>query len=106
MGSYCQLYVAGYPVSSSKSFLYPADAGLFASGDRRVYARRVSSKNPLVWGNLDDDREETAFEYRTSARKVAERLDVMGFTLKVCEEVFETMRNEQLQNGYVFSEDA
>jgi hypothetical protein len=105
MGSYSELYVSGHPVSSNKSSVYPADASLFASADKKVYERRVSDRNPLVWGHLDSDEYETAFEYRTSAKKVAERLDVMGFTLRACEEMFEAMREMQLSNEYIFSEE-
>lgn len=71
-----------------KSTVDPTVMTMFGNDDRKVYVRKRSEANPLVWGEIDDDEEETAYEYRSTAREIAERLDVMGFTLREAEEQF------------------
>lgn len=61
---------------------------MFGRGDQTTYVRKCSEANALMWEEIDDDKQETAYEYRSTAREVAERLDVMGFTLREAEKQF------------------
>jgi hypothetical protein len=89
MGSYTDLEIAGYPVWTQKSYVDPVIMTLFRETDKRIYKRRVSERNPLVWGVLKNKKLETAYEYSIETGLAAHRLDVMGFTLKKAKEQFE-----------------
>ncbi|MDP9438797.1 MAG: HEPN/Toprim-associated domain-containing protein, partial [Actinomycetota bacterium] len=65
-----------------KSLVDPAVMTMFGGNDRRIYVRQ------RLDADFGEDEEETAYEYRSTARLVAERLDVMGFTLRGAEERF------------------
>ena len=82
MGSYTELTVAGYPLITSKGAVIPEVMTVFRETDRRVFTRRVSERNPLVWGTPDPDNQEiaTAIEYSCMTHQAIHRLDVMGFS--------------------------
>ena len=94
MGSYTELTVAGYPLVTSKSEVVPEVVTIFRETDRRVFTRRVSDRNPLVWGAPDPDNQEieTAIEYSCPAHQAIDRLDVMGFSIRRVRESFEASR--------------
>src|SRR5436190_10236046 len=90
MGSYAELYLAGYPVYTTKSAVRPLVMTVFREDDKHVYERKLSERNPLVWGELEgDDELETAYEYSAAVEHVKQRLDVMGFSLEAAERAFE-----------------
>lgn len=100
MGSYTDLTVASYPIITSKSFVNAEAMTIFRETDRRVFTRRVSERNPLVWGEpqcRDDARTETAIEYACETGKVIDRLDIMGFTMRRVREEFEIGRQTELK---------
>lgn len=88
MGSWSDLYIAGHSIVSMKSLVDPAVMTMFGRNDRKVYVRKRSEAESSAWSEFDGDEEETAYEYRSTAGEVAERLDVMGFTLREVEEQF------------------
>ena len=98
MGSYTELTVAGYPLVTSKSEVVPEVMTIFRETDRRVFTRRVSDRNPLVWGAPDPDSQEieTAIEYSCPAHQAIDRLDVMGFSIRRVRESFEARRQLKL----------
>lgn len=99
MGSYTELSVAGYPVVESKSAVVPEAMTVFRETDRRVFTRRTSERNVLVWGVPDDSEEdeiETAIEYSCETASVIDRLNVMGFTLSRVRREFESGRRAEL----------
>ena len=98
MGSYTELTVAGYPLITSKSEVIPEVMTVFRETDRRVHTRRVSERNPLVWGVPDPDNQEieTTIEYSCLAREAIDRLDVIGFSLRRVRESFEAGRQLRL----------
>ena len=98
MGSYTKLTVAGYPLVTSKSEVVPEVMTIFRETDRRVFTRRVSDRNPLVWGAPDPDNQEieTAIEYSCPAHQAIDRLDVMGFSIRRVRESFEARRQLKL----------
>ena len=98
MGTYCELYIADYPVLSSKSQASPIAMTLFRQRDKRVFERRCNERNQIKWGHAgwDTDEEEKVVEYTASVREVRDRLHVLGFTLSRLEADFESEKAEHL----------
>lgn len=88
MGSWSDLRIAGHPVDYMKSTVDPTVMTMFGGEDRKVYVRKRSNANPPRRGEFDEDEEQTVYEYRSTAREVAERLDIMSFTLREAEARF------------------
>lgn len=107
MGTYCELYIADYPVLSSKSQASPFAMTLFRESDKRVFNRKCNDRNQIEWGhaNWKTDDEETAVEYTASAREVRDRLRVMGFTLSRIEAEFESEKSKHLEYLRELNED-
>lgn len=99
MGTYCELYIDNYPVLSSKSNAVDVVMTLFREEDKRVYERKVSERNPINWGHLEDDGEvETVYEYSNTVANIIDRLEVMGFTIPRVEREFKQEINERIQS--------
>ncbi|GGP47127.1 HEPN/Toprim-associated domain-containing protein [Shewanella saliphila] len=97
MGSYTELYIDDYPVLSSKSYVDPEVMTLFTESNKKVFTQKVGSRNPLVWGELQDEEEclETAHHYKSSVKNTIERLEVMGYTMAFVKRQFEDSVNER-----------
>jgi len=98
MGTYCELYVADYPVFSSESQASPIVMTLFREGDKRTFDRKCVERNQIEWGHADWDPTEVEriVEYTASVREVCDRLRVMGFTLSRAMAKFEYGKAERL----------
>ncbi len=98
MGTYCELYIADYPVYSTKGGVDPIVMTIFRESDKRVFERKVSERNRLAWGHLeleDEDEVETVYEYSNSVVNIRQRLEVMGFSLRRArDEFYEGIREE------------
>jgi hypothetical protein len=108
MGTYTELTVAEYPLISSKSEVVPELMAVFRESDRRVFVRRLSDRNRLVWGEPDagDDQDsETAIEYSCETRKVIDRLEVMGFGFRRVRLDFEAGRQSELEKYSSWAEE-
>jgi len=107
MGSYCELYIADFPIFSSKSYVYPVVMTLFREIDKAVYERRVAERNPIEWGHIeaDVDEIETVVEYRAPAKHVIQRLNVLGFTLDRVREEFQETKAAEVQKLREWSDD-
>jgi len=110
MGSYTEISVAGYPLIDSKSFVIPELMTVYRETDKRVFERKVFERNPLVWGTLDKAEEanqetERAVEYSTEAKKIIDRLNVMGFTLARARSEFEAGRLSEIAKFESWAED-
>ena len=99
MGSYTEFSVDGYPLVETKSYAVPEVLSVFRESDKRVFQRMFSERNPMVWGKVkpEDDEMETVILYQASAEKIAQRLDIMGFSLRRAEQDFERLRKERLE---------
>lgn len=95
MGSYCELYIADYPVFSSKSYVSPAVMTMFRENDKAIFQRRFGERNQVEWGHFDpeDDDLETAVEYRAKVKDLRQRLDIIGFSLDRVRSEFEEARS-------------
>jgi HEPN/Toprim N-terminal domain 1 len=98
MGTYCELYIADYPVFSSKSQASPLVMTLFRERDKKVFDRKCAYRNQIEWGHADWDPTETerVVEYSASVREVRDRLRVMGFTLSRAKAEFDSVKAEYL----------
>ena len=95
MGSITDLSVDGYPLLQTKSAVIPEVMTIFRETDRRLFVRNLSERNELIWGKPDThltDETETAVQYVSEAYKVADRLNVMGFTMRRVRDSFEPAR--------------
>ena len=108
MGTYCELYVADYPVFSSKSQASPIVMTLFREYDKRVFDRKCIERNQVEWGTTDWDTSEVerVVEYTASVREVRDRLRVMGFTLSRAMGEFECAKAEHLDYLRKLNEDS
>ena len=99
MGTYTELAVAGYPLITSKSAVVAEVMTIFRETDRRVFARNISERNVLAWGQHEgEDEVETAIEYSCDSRCAIDRLNVMGFTLRRVREEFEHAREHEIED--------
>jgi hypothetical protein len=109
MGSYTDLTVDGYPILESKSYVVHHMMTLFQESDKRVEVKKISQRNPLIWGEVapdEDDEEEVEITYRCEVWKVADRLDVMGFTIRRAREEFEAARTSELEKYTAWAEES
>ena len=99
LGTYTELEVAGYPLWSTKSAVDPEAMTVFRETDKRIEKRKLSARNPLVWGPFEgsEDEVETAVFYACRVGHVRARLDVMGFTLDRVRCEFEMLRNDEME---------
>ncbi|MBE9510281.1 MAG: hypothetical protein IMY71_05335 [Bacteroidetes bacterium] len=88
MGSYCELYINGCEVFSSKSYVVPEVMTLFRESDKVVHKNIVTED--------DDEYEQTVVEYKALATNVTQRLDIMGFSLKKVMDDFESIRANKI----------
>lgn len=107
MGSYTDLSVGGYPILETKSAVLPEAMTVFRETDRRVFTRRVSERNALVWGvrNENNTEIETAIEYSCEVGHAIDRLNVMGFTLDCVQREFELGRQTTIAKFESWAED-
>lgn len=98
MSSVCTFELAGYPVEETKYYPIPELMVFFRERDRRVFVRKVSERNPLVWGNCEEtDSEEEAYIYSIETCQFNARMDLLGFTLATTKSNFEESKLNQLE---------
>lgn len=83
MGTYCELYINGCEVFSSKSYVVPEVMTLFRESDKVVTEG-------------DDEYEQPVVEYKALVANVIQRLDIMGFSLKKVVDDFESIRRNKI----------
>ena len=107
MGSYCDLYIADYPIFSSKSYVSPVVMTLFRETDKTVYDRKVIDRNPIEWGHIEAEADEieTVVNYRAPIKHVRDRLNVLGFTLDRVRQDFNNARVAEAQKLREWSEE-
>jgi len=87
MGSIAELYFSDYPVNETKNYL---DQWILKESDKRVFQRKISERNEIIWGSQEDgDETETAYVFETSVLTIINRLEVQGYTIEVCKKNFE-----------------
>lgn len=93
MGSIAVLCFSEYPVNETKNYL---DQWIFEESDKRIYQRKVSERNEMVWGKHEgNDKVETAYIFDASVDTIIKRLEVMGYTIEACKNDFEHRIKEE-----------
>jgi len=94
MGSIAELYFSDYPVNETKNYL---DQWILKESDKRVFQRKISERNEIIWGSQEDgDETETAYVFETSVLTIINRLEVQGYTIEVCKKNFELRVKEEI----------
>lgn len=94
MGSIAELYFSDYPVNESKNYL---DQWILKESDKRVFQRKVSERNDLVWGSSENDESETAYVFEATITTIISRLEVLGYSLEACKKDFEYRVKEEIR---------
>jgi hypothetical protein len=93
MGSYCELRIDGYDVHSCKSQIDQEVLVLFVESDK-VFGQRPPDLPSECASVGDADPDFTG--YVSTAREVADRLDLMGFTPQLVRNAFDSGLREQI----------
>lgn len=106
MGSYTEFSIDGYPLLQTKSYADSELLSVFRESDKRVFQRMFSERNPLVWGKAQAEKDEleTVILYQASAEIIAQRLDIMGFSLRRAEQDFERLRQQRIEEIQAYEE--
>lgn len=88
MGSYTDLCLDDYPLLNTKSYVDPTVMTIFRESDKIVGIRKLSERNKLVWGKIEEEDTETFYVYTNTVDCIRKRLEIMGFTLSKIKEVF------------------
>ena len=90
LGSHAHFEIAGYPFFSMKSYVDSKIASLFDERHRQVMLKKVSERNPITWGTIEDDGTvEQVFQYRMSGNAMKRRLSILGFSEERVKVTFE-----------------
>jgi hypothetical protein len=93
MGSYCELYLAGYHFDTSKSYINPFWSCIFKENDRR--SRQVCFSEYYA-EPIDDTDMVPSYEYAASAATIKLRLELLGYTLDKTRLEYTEKINEQI----------
>jgi hypothetical protein len=93
MGSIAELYFSDYPVNETKNHL---DQWILKESDKRIFQRKLSERNDLVWEASDEDKLETAYVFESTTATIIKRLEVLGYTLEACKKDFEYRIKEEI----------
>lgn len=108
MGSYATLYVDGYPVVQTKNHVLPELMTAFRESDRGTLLLQSNGEDSVSWTEelppWSDDHV-LSDVYHSRAWKVAQRLDVMGFTLDRARRDYEETRDSEMAGVIEYYED-
>jgi len=96
MGSLAVLYFSEYPVYETKNYL---NKWIFKESDKRVFQRKISDRNDLIWGDTykGEDEIETAYVFEAPVATIIKRLEVQGYTIEACRNDFKYRIKEELK---------
>jgi hypothetical protein len=98
MGSYADLEIYGHSVFPMKSYVNPELISFFEECDRRVFKRKWSDEDGYTETADENEDEESGYEYRISAAKLRDRLEIQGFSLNAAKRAFEVWVSESLRS--------
>ncbi len=102
MGSYTELTIDDYPIYSSKNYVSPDISCIFSESDKKIFDRKINERNRIVWGNIEDDDMEIAYEYQTTVKIAIERLEILGYSLNKTKQDFIESKNKEVQEQNSF----
>jgi len=100
MGSYAECWLGSFYVGSSKNDIDMGIMRLFRFSDKVVSAGCKLDLSPhlLRWiDDMDDDEEIYIMYYHAPLEVIRERLELLGYTLKVCKSEFSRSIRENLE---------
>jgi hypothetical protein len=103
MGSYTELTMDAYPIHSSKSYV-PDISCIFCESDKKIFDRKTNERNRIIWGNIDDEDIEVAYEYQTTVQIAIDRLEVLGYSLNRTKQDFIESKDKEIQELTSFLE--
>lgn len=107
MGTYTELYIADFPVHTTKSAVDATVMTLFRESDKKVEDRAINLRNQLMWKSLSESNEtELVVEYSSTVKRVIERLNILGFTLDASRAWFEIGVQEKLNTYLEWQKDS
>jgi len=96
MGSYTSLTIDQYPIFSSKSYVGNISY-IFCESDKKIFNRSIKDRNKIVWGNINSEDREIAYEYQTTVKIAIERLEIMGYSLSKTKFDFIKSKNKLIE---------
>lgn len=96
MGSYTSLTIDEYPIFSSKSYVGNI-SNIFCESDKKIFNRNIKDRNKIVWGNINSEDIEIAYEYQTTVEIAIERLEIMGYSLTKTKLDFIKSKNQLIE---------
>ncbi len=100
MGSYATLYVDGYPVLLTKNAVLPEQMTVFRESDRGTLFKQSTGTSRVAWSDeLPSRTDDRVFSdvYDSRVWMVAQRLDIMGFTLARAGRDYEDCREGEME---------
>jgi len=97
MGSYTELIIDEYPVFSSKSYVSSDISYIFCESDKKIFKRSIKDRNKIVWGNINSEDIEIAYEYQTTVEIAIERLEIIGYSLSKTKLDFIKSKNKLIE---------
>lgn len=96
MGSYTELTIDEYPIFSSKSYVSDI-SNIFCESDKKIFKRSIKDRNKIVWGNINSEDIEIAYEYQTTVEIAIERLEIIGYSLSKTKLDFIKSKNKLIE---------
>lgn len=101
MGSYTEFMIEDMPLVTSKSYAISDIMLIFRESDKKLFHRKISMRSKLVWGNIEDDEIEEAFQYECELKLIKDRLNIFGYKFESIKNKFESIKNEFINERYL-----
>lgn len=85
MESYCEVYLSGYQIDTSKSYVNPFYCIIFNEADKRV---RIVSYEDYYTEPFDETGLVPAYEYAATVAVIKQRLELLGYSLEESKKIF------------------
>lgn len=90
MGTYTDLYIADFPVHTTKSKVDSRVMSIFREADKTIQECTQSARNNLTCpGTSNSDEKEIFVKYSATVDQVIDRLNIMGFSLEASKAWYE-----------------
>ncbi|RZK27223.1 MAG: hypothetical protein EOO43_00265 [Flavobacterium sp.] len=102
MGSYCQLYLDGYQIDTTKSYIHPFWSCIFKEQDR--ISRQVHFSEYYTEALFDTDMVPTN-EYSATVETIKKRLELLGYTIAKTKVQYSLRLKEKIEEAEESSAD-
>ncbi len=101
LGSYTEFMIEDMPLMTSKSYAISDVMLIFRESDKKIFQRKISMRSKLVWGNIEDDEIEEAFQYECELQLIKDRLNIFGYNFESIKNKFESIKDEFINEKYL-----